>query len=114
MLSAGRLRHRVAIQERNQVDNGRGGRRTPDGEDAWRTVASGVFAEVIALRGEEAMRHAVERSVQIWKVTVRPRPGVTTKHRLVWGALTMDIKGAALSVAGDELVITCESGATGA
>lgn len=109
-----RLKHRIDIQRKNQVSNGRGGRTVPAGQDPWLTIASDVPAEVIALRGDEAVRHSVERSVQLWRVTVRSRDDVSTSERLMWGSITMDIKSAALDVTGTELVMTCESGANGA
>ncbi|WP_169833173.1 head-tail adaptor protein [Sphingomonas panacis] len=107
------MRHRIDILEPNRVSNGRGGFKTPDGEDPWRLLASRVFAEVIALRGDEAVRNSIERSVQLWRVTIRPRAGVAPTHRLVWNGIAMDIKSAAPNLAGDELVMTCESGANG-
>ncbi len=111
---ASRLRERITIQERNQVDNGRGGRRTPAGQGEWRDVATGVFAEIIALRGGEALEHAIVRSSQIWRVTIRARPGITTAMRVVWGSITMDIKTAPPARSGsDELIMTCESGGAG-
>ncbi|MDF0489205.1 head-tail adaptor protein [Sphingomonas sp. H39-1-10] len=112
-LAAGRLKHRIELQEQNRVSNGRGGFTTPPGEEPWRTIATRVPAEVIALRGDEAVRHSIERSVQLWRVTIRPRAGVTPTHRLIWNGIAMNIKSAALNVAGDELVMTSESGANG-
>jgi len=112
-LRAGRLRHRITIQEQNLVSNGRGGFKPADGVDPWRPIAASVPAEVLALRGDEAVKHLVERAVQIWRVTIRPRTDVTPTHRLVWKGITMNIKSVALSVAGDELVMTCASGENG-
>lgn len=112
-LAAGRLKHRIEIQEQNRVSNGRGGFTPPAGEEPWRSIASRVPAEVIALRGEEAVRHSVERAVQLWRVTIRPRAGVTPTHRLVWNGVTMNVKTAALNLEGDALVMTCASGETG-
>jgi head-tail adaptor len=112
-LRAGRLRHRIIIQEQNLVSNGRGGFKPADGQDPWRPIAANIPAEVLALRGDEAVKNLVERAVQLWRVTIRPRADVTPTHRLVWKGITMNIKSAALSVAGDELVMTCASGETG-
>lgn len=112
MLAAGRLKHRVEIQEPNKVDNGRGGRK-PAGQDPWRSIADSIPAEVIALRGDEAVTHLIERAGQLWRVTIRPRADVTPMHRLVWKGITMNIKSAALNVAGDALVMTCASGENG-
>ena len=80
-LSAGRLRHRIRIEEQNLVDNGKGGRSVPPGQAKWRTQADRVPAEVIALRGDRALQHLVERQRQLWKVTIRNRTGLTIAHR---------------------------------
>lgn len=111
-ISAGRLRFRVQLLAPDTVDNGRGGRRPIPGSDGWKPVAS-LWADVLALRGDEAVRQNVERAVQLWRVEIRMRHDVTPKHRLRWGAIVMDIKSAAPNDAGDGLVMTCASGANG-
>lgn len=108
-----RLRERVSIQESNVVDNGRGGRRTPTGQDPWRDVATDVAAEIIPLRGGEALSIGVERSTQLYRVTIRKRAGVTTAHRLVWLGIPLNIRTAPPSVDRATIVMTCESGAPG-
>lgn len=113
LLSSVRLRHQVLLLEQDTVDNGRGGRKpNPDNPTGWKPYAK-PWAEVIALRGDEAVRQNIERSVQMWRVEIRIRSDVSTEHRLQWGAIAMDIKSAAPNEAGDGLVLTCESGANG-
>ena len=107
---ASRAREIVTVQERNLVDNGRGGRKTPEGEPEWKTLLDGVRAEIIALRGNEALQQGVLRSSQLWKVSIRNRSGVGVTHRIVWGAVTMEIRVAAPNQDRSELVMTCESG----
>lgn len=109
-LVTSRLRHRVRIEEPNLVDNGRGGRRPPQGESAFITVADRVPAEVVALRGGEALSQSVQRSTQLYRVTMRKRSALTTAHRLVWGGIVLDIRSAPPSTDGVSLVLTCESG----
>lgn len=111
-LPAGRLRERVTLQERNVTDNGRGGRRAPVGEQPWRDVVRDIAAEVIALRGDEALTLGVQRSTQLYKVTIRARSGVTTAHRLMWMGIALNIRTAPPSMRsrGADLVMTCESG----
>ncbi len=113
-LSSARLIHRVVIQEQSLVSNGRGGRRKPEGSDGWRDVDLGVFAEIIALRGTEATTSAVTRATQLWRVTIRVRPGINTGMRLVWtdavlGEVIGNIRAAALNDTRDGVVMTVES-----
>lgn len=113
-LAAGRLRERLAIQRHNVVDNGRGGRRVPDGEAEWEDVAT-VRAEVIALRGDEALDHLVQRAKQLWRITIRRRSGVRPSMRVAWtdpvsGHLIGNIRSAALNETRDGIVMTVETG----
>lgn len=81
-LAAGRLRDRVRLEAPDQQPNGQGGRRPTPGTDGWSPVVT-LRAEVIGLRGQEAVRNNIERATQLWKVTIRERADVTTAHRLV-------------------------------
>lgn len=106
-----RLRERITIEAKNLVDNGKGGRKRPEGEPEWKPVfLKPIAAEVIALRGDEALSNAVLRSVQLYRVTIRTRAGITPGNRIVWGAVVMNIKSAARSVDRRSIVMTCESG----
>ncbi len=111
-IDAGKLRTRVAIERENLVDNRRGGRTRVPGEDAWVNVDT-VWAECVPLRGGEALRNLVERSTQLWRVTIRARPGLSTGMRLTWrDALVGDVIGNIRSLAPNEerdgLVMTVE------
>lgn len=112
-LSAGRLRGRVRIEEpAGLVDNGRGGRRAAAG-GAWKVLDESVPAEIVALRGDEALEAAVVRSKQLWRVTIRRRP-ILTGWRLVWtdpvlGLVIGNIRAAALTTGNDGVIITAES-----
>ena len=104
---AGRLRDRVAIELETRQPNGQGGFVT-----AWAPIAGGgsVPAQVIGLSGDEAISAAVERSVQQWRVTIRDRPGLTTKHRLRRGGQLLDVKSILPHPNFDRtLVLICES-----
>ena len=107
---ASRFRERVSIQEPNFVDNGRGGRRTPDGEDTWRDIAANIAAEIIPLRGGEALSIGIQRSTQVYRVTMRKRPGITTANRLMWNGIALDVRTAPPSIDRVTIVMTCESG----
>lgn len=109
---ASRYRELVDIQVPNVVDNGRGGRRPPAGQAAWKTIATGIYCEIVPLRGGEALVHAIQRNLQLYRVEMRPRPGITTAMRLWWKGMALDIK-AAPPPGRDALVLTCESGMPG-
>ena len=105
-----RLRERVTIQEQNRVDNGKGGRTVPAGEAAWRDVATKVPAEIIPLRGGEALSSAVLRATQIYRVTIRKHAGLTTEQRLLWNGVALDIQTCPPSTDRVTMVMTCQSG----
>lgn len=114
-IAAGKLRERVAIQEKNLVDNGRGGRARPSGGPDWVNVAGAdaIRAEIVPLRGDEALSNAILRATQVYRVTIRNRPGLTAAHRLLWGTVALNIKALARSVDRREIVMTCEAGLPG-
>lgn len=111
---ASRLNHQLALQEQNLVDNGIGGRRAPAGEQKWRDVDPKLWAEVIPLRGDEALKLGVQRSTQLYRVTVRARSApIVTSQRLLWRGIALNIRSAPPSTDGQSQVLTCESGAPG-
>ena len=88
-LSAGRLRHRVAIMRATKVDNGKGGSTT-----TWAPVASAVPAEVIGLTGTEAVREKVLRGIRVYQITVRWRGDLMPKDQLRFGIEDLNIRSA--------------------
>lgn len=114
-IAAGKLRERVTVQEKNLVDNGRGGRKKPDGGPEWIDVdgLKDIRAEIKPLRGDEALSTSILRSVQIYRVTIRRRPNVLPTHRLVWGTIPLNIKAMAHSEDRREIVMTVEAGMPG-
>ncbi|KTT72622.1 head-tail adaptor protein [Sphingomonas endophytica] len=107
-LSSTRLKHQVTLLAPDDIDNGRGGRKPNPATGGWKAYAK-PWAEVIALRGDEAVRQSVERSAQLWRVEIRIRDDVTPSHRVRWGTIVMQVKAAAPNSAGDGLVMTCLS-----
>lgn len=114
-IAAGKLRERVAVQEKNLVDNGKGGRSRPANGPEWKNLADAdsVPAEIIPLRGDEALANSVLRAVQLYKVTIRARPDVTAAHRLDWDGVPLNIKALARSTDRREIIMTCEAGTPG-
>jgi len=108
-IAAGDLDRRIALQVKDQIENGRGGRKPNPATGGWTTIAR-PWAQLLPLRGEAAVRNLVERHTQLWRVTIRMRPGVTPAHRILFGSMPMTIKSVAPNEEGDGLVMTCESG----
>ena len=100
-----RLKQQIRIDTPVKADNGRGGRSA-----TWSELAT-VWAEVIPLRGGEALQQGIERGTQFWRVTIRTRGGVGLEQRLIWNGLTMNIRTVAPNLTRDGLVMTAESGA---
>ena len=110
-----RLRDRVALEEPNLVDNGRGGRVAPAGQAKWRVLKPALPAEIIALRGGEALENLVQRSRQLYRVTIRRGPQIRMSMRLIWtdpvvGRVEGNIRSAALNDTRDGVVMTVEAG----
>lgn len=102
---ASRLNRRVSIEFPTRVPNGQGGY-----TKGWSAPVP-VWAEMIPLRGQEAVKHNLSTSAQLWKVTIRFRTDVNSDCRLM-------LAGAALNIRTcedpdgrrRELVMTAESG----
>lgn len=88
-LSAGRLRHRVAIMRAIKVDTGKGGSTT-----TWTAVAKSVPVEVVGLTGTEAVREKVLRGIRVYQVTGRWRADLQPKDQLRFGTEDLNIRSA--------------------
>ncbi len=103
--AAGRMRNRVVIEAPAHTPDGAAGRRT-----AWRQVAS-VAAEVVPLSGNDAVEDLVVRPAQAYRVTIRWRRGLDTRHRLMWNGQPLKINSV---VDPDQrqqrLLMACEAG----
>jgi SPP1 family predicted phage head-tail adaptor len=78
-------RDRVTIEAEQRTPNGQGGYTT-----GWSPVAT-VWAEVIGLNGNEAMRASIERSVSLYRVNLRKRDDVSAANRLRWNGRVLSI-----------------------
>lgn len=78
-LSAGRLRHRITIQEpRQQQDSTTGAIRT-----VWVDFATFVAAEIAPLSVREFIASSQMQSQITARITVRYRPGLTAQMRIL-------------------------------
>ena len=105
-MKAGRLCHRVQLQERDDPDQVAGG--------PWSTVAT-LWAEVTAqvpAADREGFPSDRLRSPAIYQVKIRWRAGVQIDQRLLWDAKVLNITNV-FDVNGgrSELVLICEEGA---
>jgi SPP1 family predicted phage head-tail adaptor len=94
----------VVIEAPTFTDNNRGGR-----TEVWNKIGD-AYAEMIPLRGDEALRLSIEQATQLWKVTIRYRTDIDRKHRLNWGGRILDIMAGPEDPdgRGRDLVMTCE------
>ena len=105
-LSAGRLRHRVTIQQSTTTSDGAGG-----SPKTWGDVVT-VWAEVLPVNGGETFRHGIQNATQFYRVTIRMRTGITPANRLVWNGTPLNIRTCADPDGTREaLLLTVESGA---
>lgn len=109
-MKTGDLIDRVTIQVETRTANGQGGYST-----SWANIATTptVWANVRGLSGNEALQAGIQRSVQQWRVVVRKRSDITTKHRLTWSGMNLNVK-AVMPLPDDPRAYTlmiCESGA---
>lgn len=80
-----RLNRRVTVQAPVRVDNGKGGN-----SKSWNDVIP-VWAEMIPLRGSEALDQALLEQRQVWKITIRHRDDVTADNRLMFRGKALNI-----------------------
>jgi SPP1 family predicted phage head-tail adaptor len=80
------LKDRVAIQSVAQTTDGQGGF-----TEVWTTIAN-VWALIEPATGYEKMQAMQQSSPISHKVTIRYFPGLTTKHRLLFGSDPFAIK----------------------
>lgn len=85
MTDSRKLNRRVMIQAPERVDNGKGG-----SVKTWANLQE-VWAEMIPLRGSEALDQVLKEQKQIWKVTIRHRDDVSPDHRLMFMAKPLNI-----------------------
>jgi len=83
---AGKLRHRITIQEQNLTPDGAGGF-----VRSWDDVAT-VWAEVEPFSGREQVQAEQLAGVVIYRIRMRYRSGVTAAHRLQFGARIFNIR----------------------
>lgn len=104
-MGASKYNRLIGLQTPIRANNGQGG-----SVKSW-SASTPLWAEMIPLRGQEAVVHNLATSGQLWKVTIRFRAGVTTDCRLMFGTVSLNIRSCQdPDGRRRELVMTCESG----
>lgn len=78
-MEAGKLRHRVTIEEKTQTQDGV----TGDVTHTWTTWAENVPAAIEPLSGREFVTSAAQQAGVTARITIRWREGVTADMRIV-------------------------------
>ena len=87
-MKAGWMRHSIQIQAPTRVVDAGGGVSI-----TWATIANGtVQAQIQPLASSETMQSDQLQDYTSHKLTLRWLPGVTTGHRVLFGARWFDIK----------------------
>lgn len=94
MIRAGKLRHRVAIQESVSTPDGIGGQSL-----TWQNITGmdSVPAAIMPLSSKEQLDAMKLESVITNKIKIRYRAGITSKNRIVFGSRIFNIKGAPIN-----------------
>jgi len=85
-MKIGQLRHRLEIQEKRSVMDEWGNQ-----VSEWFTVAT-AWAAIEPIRGEEYWAAGAQQRETTHRVTMRYVPGVTPKHRLLFGNRILEIE----------------------
>lgn len=106
-MQAGKLRHRVTLQARVQVQNQTSGAV----ETTWANVSS-LWAEVVPLSAREFIAAQATQNEITTRITIRYRNGVTPKHRILFRGKIYNIEGVLPdAVSGREyLTLPCSEG----
>lgn len=88
-LKAGRLRHRIRIEQPGYVQDPATGEMLP----GWSTFADAVPAAVEDLSVRDFIAAGAEQSEVTTRITIRYREGVTATMRAIWRGRVYSIKG---------------------
>jgi SPP1 family predicted phage head-tail adaptor len=89
MLDAGRLRHRVTFQARQNIQDPVTGETVIVWSDAWTNIA----AAVEPLSAREQISAQAQRSEVSARIIIRALPGLTAQHRALHNGQIYNIEG---------------------
>lgn len=78
-MRAGKLRHRITIQEKQSQQD----QTTGEMIDSWVTVAEKIPAEIVPLSGREFIAAKAEQSEITARITIRYRKGINDTMRIL-------------------------------
>jgi len=106
-VTTGELTRRISIQQRVDVDNGRG-----EPIPTWQDLYTGVWAGKAPLRGREYFAAGQMQTPADVRYRLRFLPGITAAMRVVDGGQAFDIVGEPIDVngMGITLELMCTSG----
>lgn len=106
-MRAGRMRERVTIQQETITPDGMKG-----GAKSWSAIATDpeVWAAIEPTRGGERLVAMQLQDSVSHDVTIRWRADVTAKHRLLWGAVALNIRAVLPDPRRRHLTLYCEQG----
>ena len=106
-MQAGKLRHRVKIQEKINLQNPDTGAVTPQ----WQDIAT-VWADVVALSAREFIAAQATQGEITTRITIRYRSGLTNDSRIIFRDEIYNIEGVLPdAISGREyLTLPCSEG----
>lgn len=84
-MRAGRLRHRITIQDKTVVQNGYG-----EEDITWADVDT-VWAAIDPLRGREFLDGRMATAEITARITIRQRDGISPEQRVLHGSVVYDV-----------------------
>lgn len=87
-IATGKLRHKVQLQARGDVQNPSTGEMVP----TWPTVAN-IWAEIVPLSAREFREAAAEQSEVRGRIVIRYRPNIDATMRIVHRGMYYNILG---------------------
>lgn len=103
----GRLQQKVSIQQRTAGVSAHG-----QALQQWADVATGLWAEILPIRGRELFAAGQEQGLADVRITLRWRAGVTSAMRILHGSTPYEIVGEPINVRGlnEWLELNCTTG----
>lgn len=112
-MRAGQLDKRIQIQKRDRVRSKKSGELV----DGWTNIGTPIWAELVNQAAAERYVGRLEVSAATMHFRVRAQPGLLRltpdKHRVVWNAMELNIRGITEIQRRQGALITCEGRAEG-
>ena len=108
MNSIGKMRYQVKLQSPTSTTDAGGGR-----SQAWTTLGT-IWANIVPKSGKERFKHDQIQDTTTHDVTIRYRPDIDAKYRILYGSRTFSIKSILNVDERDRFyLLSCTEGAVG-